>query len=213
MVSKNRKEMNFQAQKNSNDECEHTCNDGGGWWISRLKKTQMTSVNIHATMAVVVRRWISRLKKTQMTSVNTHATMEVVVRRWISRLKKTPMTSVNTHATMEVVVRRWISRLKKTQMTSVNGRHNDSPGCCAPFFSRSTSWFSPSGDNPQECLARTGYKWIVNVKCLKILLYFWLATLIFPKFWSNYGNSKSIKALYSSRFHFLIEHFGYIWPA
>jgi hypothetical protein len=49
------------------------------------------------------------------------------------------------------------------------------------------------------------------VKCLKILLYFCFAALISLKFWSNYGHIKSIKALYSSRFNFLIYHFGYIY--
>jgi hypothetical protein len=71
------------------------------------------------------------------------------------------------------------------------------------------SWCSQSGDNPLKCLARTGYKLNAKVKRLKLLLYFWLATLIFPIFWSNYGYWKTIKPLYSSSFNFLIFHFGY----
>jgi hypothetical protein len=76
--------------------------------------------------------------------------------------------------------------------------------CWDSVFFRSISWCSQSGDNPQECLARTGYKFNVKVKCLKILLYFWLAALSCLKFWSTYDYWKSVKALYSSSFNFFI---------
>ncbi len=76
--------------------------------------------------------------------------------------------------------------------------------CWDWVFFRSISWGSQSGVNPQKCLARTGYKLNAKVKCLKISLYFCLGNLIFLQLWSNCGYWKSIKALYSSSFNFLI---------
>jgi hypothetical protein len=68
--------------------------------------------------------------------------------------------------------------------------------CWDSVLFRSISWYSQSGDNPLKCLARTGYKLNAKVKRVKLLLYFGLATLIFPIFWSNYGYWKNKSSLF-----------------
>jgi hypothetical protein len=62
--------------------------------------------------------------------------------------------------------------------------------CWDSVFFRSVSWCSQGGDNPQKCWARTGYKLNAKVKCLKLLLYFWLGTWFFVNFDENMATEK-----------------------
>jgi hypothetical protein len=77
----------------------------------------------------------------------------------------------------------------------IGGKKTQGSGAEQCFFIGSILICGQSGDDPEEYLARFGYRMNINLKNLNILLYFWLQFLnhecriwlFFLNFWSNYG--------------------------
>jgi len=141
------------------------------------------------SVMILLLRWTWKKQPKMLENRNETKRKKKLRSRWIPKGNKNKMdfhAQRNSQDECKGQMQRWSSFL-----------------CWDSVFVCSISWRSQSGDNPQERLAKNGYNLNVKVKCVKIVLYLWLDSLVFLKFWSNYGDWESIKALYCSRFNFL----------